>query len=218
MQKIKRGIQFIIFDLDGTLVDSKNDIIQAVNFTLRKIGVEERKSHEISSYIGTGVHDLLKKSLGGKKDLFFEKALSVFQEYFSTHYADTSILYPNVKKILNYFKDKKKVIVTNRNHQFAVLTLKALGIYKYFIDVVGGDDVECSKPNACPLNKALSKFKVKKEKAIIVGDMDLDVLAGKEAGILTCAVTYGLGKKEDIVKADPDYIIDDIIELKKVID
>ena len=92
----------------------------------------------------------------------------------------------------------------------------SLEITKFFKDIIGGDNVSCLKPSICSLDKAL-KYNKNSERSIIVGDMDLDILSGKKAGILTCAVTYGIGKKKDILKAEPDYIIDDIGELKDII-
>lgn len=210
-------IDLIIFDLDGTLVDSRDDIANAVNFTLKKIGLKEKSISEISSYIGTGVEGLIRKSLGNKEEVLLKKALSAFEEYYKKHSTDNSVLYPNVKEILEYFKGKKKVIVTNRNYEFALLTLKTLGIYDYFEDIVGGDDIGCMKPSSCPLDMSMHRLSANKEEAIIVGDMDLDIVAGKRAGIITCGVTYGIGKKEDIIKAKPDFIIDDIMNLKNLI-
>jgi len=212
-----RYIEFIIFDLDGTLVDSRKDIVNAVNFTLKNIGLKEKTMQEISSYIGTGVEDLIGKSLGGNKGNLFNKALSVFEEYYSNHSTDSSILYPNVREVLEYFKNKRKVIATNRKREFALLTLKTLGINDYFEDIIGGDDTACMKPSSCPLDRTINKFRINKDKAIIVGDMHLDVLAGKEAGILTCGVTYGIGKREDIIESMPDFIIDNLLDLKEII-
>lgn len=210
-------VDFILFDLDGTLVDSKKDIAKAVNFTLKEIGFKEKSDSEISSYIGRGVGNLISKSTGTKQDVFLKRALSIFEEYHRKHCTDNSVLYPNVKKILEYFKDKKKIIVTNRNYDLALPVLKTLGIYNYFEDIIGGDDIGCMKPSSCPLDKTIYRFDISKEKAIMVGDMDIDVLAGKRAGIITCAVTYGIGKKKDIVKTKPDFIINDIIKLKNII-
>ncbi len=207
----------IIFDLDGTLVDSRKDIANAVNFTLRKLSLKEKSLEEITSYIGRGVSDLIQKSLEKKNHVHLEKALSIFEKYYKEHSSDESILYPGVKEVLEYFKDKKKAIVTNRNYEFAVITLKALGIYDFFSSITGGDDIGCAKPNSCPLDKAIYHLAINKDRSIIVGDMDIDVLAGKASGIATCAVTYGIGKKEDIEKTKPDYIIDNISELKKII-
>ena len=130
---------------------------------------------------------------------------------------DNSVLYPYVQKVLEHFKDKKKIIITNRNYEFAVLALKATNISDYFDDIIGGDDIGCVKPSACPLDRAMHRLDINKEKTIIVGDMDIDILTGKSAGITTCAVTYGIGRKEDILKAKPDFIIDDIAKLREIV-
>ena len=107
-------------------------------------------------------------------------------------------------------------VVTNRKKEMALITLKSVGIVEYFEDVIGGDDESCMKPSACSLNGVL-KFSEDKKRIIIVGDMDLDIAAGEKAGILTCGVTYGIGKKSDILEADPDYIIADLAELKSIV-
>lgn len=206
-----------MFDLDGTLVDSREDIVNAVNFTLKAVGLQGKSKQKISSYIGQGVEDLIRRSLGNKKEALLKRVLFVFEKYYRKHSTDRSILYPGVEEVLEYFKDKRKIIVTNRNYEFALLTLKALGVYDYFEDIVGGDDIGCMKPSSCPLDRAIYGLDINKEKAIIVGDMYIDILAGKKAGIITCGVTYGIGKKEDIIKVKPDFIIDQIIELKDII-
>lgn len=210
-------INLIIFDLDGTLVESRQDIADAVNFTLRELGLKEKGLDEISSYIGTGVEDLIQKSLGGKDGSLLEKGISVFTEYYKKHFLDTTHLYPDTKETMEYYKAKRKVIVTNRKYEFAVDILKGLDIYDYFEDVIGGDNLGCMKPSSCPLHKMMRKFKIDKDKTIIVGDMDIDILAGKKSGIMTCAATYGIGAKEDILKAKPDYVINRLSELKGII-
>ena len=209
-------VELIIFDLDGTLVDSKEAIAKGINFALKKVGLKEKSVKEISSYIGIGVDHLIKESLGAEHKNLFERTKSALENY-RREFANDFVLYPGVKEMLEYFKDKRKVIITNGKHEFALLTLKELGISDYFDDILGGDDLECVKPSACPLERIVDKLDIDKERTIMVGDMHLDVLAGKNAGITTCAVTYGIGKKEDILKARPDYVIDDIVKLKKII-
>jgi len=210
-------IDTILFDLDGTLVDSRKDIVKAVNFTLGRLGLPEKPAELIVSYIGLGIRDLLRKSLGKEKGSLAEPALKIFAEYFSKHCVDESRLYPHVKEILDYFRDKRKVVVTNRGRESAEITLKKLGIGDYFQEIFGGDDENCVKPSSCPLDRVAFQLGFDKNKTIMVGDMDIDILAGKNFGVLTCWVAYGLGKKEDVEKIGPDYIIDDIIELKDVI-
>ncbi|MFH0731663.1 MAG: HAD-IA family hydrolase [Candidatus Omnitrophota bacterium] len=212
-----KSVDLIIFDLDGTLVDSKKDIVSAVNFTLKSLGLREKSEGQIAAFIGTGVNDLIRKSLGKKAPVLMDKAVLVFEEYFTKHSTDNSALYPNTKETLKYFSDKRKAVVTNRKSKFAKIALKALGISSYFEDILGGDDSACMKPSSCPLNKTMLKLNVNKEKTIIVGDMPVDIQAGKEAGIATCGVTYGIGKRQDIIKAKPDFVIDDIIKLKNII-
>jgi phosphoglycolate phosphatase len=167
--------------------------------------------------MGPGVKYLIEKSLGEENWPLLNKALDIFGNYFNKHSADKTKLYPNVKEILEYLRDKKNYVLTNRRGKMAEITLKKFDILKYFKDVIGGDREDCLKPSPCPLNKALKYFENKRDKSMIVGDMDVDINTGKNAGIITCAVTYGVGKREDIIRARPDYIIDDLIELKEII-
>jgi HAD superfamily hydrolase (TIGR01549 family) len=212
-----KNIDAIFFDLDGTLVDSREDIVTAVNYTLKEAGVPEKSYEEIISYVGTGVKDLIIKSLGSEYGMLVDRCVEIFTEYFGEHYADKSKLYPNVKEVLEFYKKKKMIVVTNRRTEMTEGTLKKFGIEQYFKKIIGGDDDNCLKPSSCPIEKALSDVANSDEEYLMVGDMDLDVKAGKEAGIYTCAVTYGIGDKADLEKADPDYLIDDMIKLKDLI-
>lgn len=209
-----KQVDSIIFDLDGTLVDSKEDIIKAVNHTLSFLGLKKKTFNQIVSYIGRGLNDLLKKSIGPEYKDVFAKGRKFFEQYYKTHSTDSTELYPSVRDVLEYYKDKKLFIVTNRRTEMAETTLKFFDIYKYFKAVIGDDGRGCLKPSTCPLLKVVDGFNLNNQKAVMVGDMDIDVLAGKNINITTCAVTYGIGKREDLLKARPDFIINDIIELK----
>lgn len=211
------AIDVIFFDVDGTLVDSRVDIANAVNYTLRKLGAAERPDEEIISYVGTGMKDLVRKSLGDENAHLEDKCLDILSRYYVKHSTDRSTLYPHVKETLEYFKGKRKYVVTNRYEAFADVTLKGLGIRKYFELIIGGDDENCLKPSACVLDNALTDLKIDKKKTLIVGDMAIDINTGKNSGIKTCWVTYGLGKRKDVAPLEPDFIIDDMLELKKIV-
>jgi len=213
-----RAIDAVFFDVDGTLVDARKDIANAMNFTLRKLNLKERPEELIVSYIGTGVKDLARKCLGPYDEALTDKAIDIFSHYYIKHATDDSRLYPHVKEILEFLKDKNNYIITNRYAEFADVTLKGFGIRDYFKDIIGGDDEKCLKPSACVLDRFFAKSKVDKARSIIVGDMTIDILTGKNSGILTCWVTYGLGKGEDARPLKPDYVIDDLIELKGIIE
>jgi HAD superfamily hydrolase (TIGR01549 family) len=213
-----RNVNIIVFDLDGTLVDAREDIVAAVKHTLEKTGKEEKSFEQIVSYIGTGAKDLIRQSLSEEDDEeLVREALGYYLGYFSEHYADKSTLYPHVKETLGYFREKKLAVLTNRKGELAQKTLKKFSIDKYFEKIKGADDDICLKPATCAINDILSQTSVKKDKAIIVGDMDIDIKAGKEAGILTCGVTYGIGSQKDLKKADPEYLIDDLFQLSSLI-
>jgi phosphoglycolate phosphatase len=207
----------LLFDIDGTLVDSRQDITTSVNLMLKDLGLEELGFDEVVSFIGSGLGSLITRSMGPGNEPFFEKAVERFEYHYSRHITDTSTLYPGTKSVLEHFKDRKMYVITNRNKDLADMSLKHLKIRDYFLDVFGGDEKEQIKPSPYSINRVLDLTGLDKNKSIIIGDMDVDILAGKNAGIKTCAVTYGLGTREDLSKANPDYMIDSLLELENII-
>lgn len=210
-------IDVIYFDIDGTLINANKDIVNAVNYTRSKFGLPPKPFGEIVSYIGTGVGDLVAKSIGCDKGVRISDALKIFERYYLKHATDHAKLYPNVKNVLRYFRNKKKIILTNRYRRFAIAGLETFGLTDYFEEIIGGDDEKCMKPSGCVVRRSLAGFNGDRKKAIIVGDMAIDVETGKNAGIRTCFVTHGLGKLKDVKKLHPDYIIDGLSELKRLI-
>jgi len=211
------AVDAIFFDIDGTLVDDRIDIVNAMNYTLRRLGLKEKPPQLIVSYVGAGVSDLIRKSLGEDKADFTEEGVRLYGDYYIKHPADEARLYPHVKETLEYFRNKRKLILTNRYAKFAEPVLKKTGIRDYFEDVIGGDDENCLKPSACVLDSLLPRLKIDKARSIMVGDMAIDVMMGKNSGIKTCWVSYGLGRPEEVSELKPDYTIDDIAKLKKII-
>lgn len=214
---MKKRVDVIIFDLDGTLIDSKLDIIKSVNYTLKEVGLKEEDPAFIKNLIGWGTSKLIEDALGRHKDKF-DKALLIFNKYYKAHQLDTTNLYPNVKDVLEYFLNKPKAIASNKSKEFVRDTLVQLGIRNYFVKIIGGDDISCLKPSTCQIDKILHSLKIPSDKAILVGDMSIDIKTAKSANILSCGVTYGLGNKIDLENLKPDFIIDNIIDLKKIIE
>lgn len=210
-------ISLLIFDLDGTLIDSQEDIILSVNYTRRKLGLGELARERVASHIGYGVNELIRRSLGSDHERLFDTACAVFNEYYGRHAADHTRLYPHVAETLRALCAVPKLIITNKRKLLAEESIRVFGIAEYFKEVIGGDDDACRKPSGCQISDALDTYGAAPDEAMIVGDMDLDIQAGKNAGILTCAVTYGIGRREDIVKASPDYLIDDMAQLPAII-
>lgn len=210
-------IDTIFFDVDGTLLDATRDIAIAMNRALKEMGLPERTYEEIVSYIGTGVSDLVSKSIGSGDEALVAKGVRLYGEYYTKHPADHAVIYPHVKETLEYFKDKKKYVLTNRYSWLADEALKAVGLRHFFLDVIGGDDEMCIKPSPCVLDRLEKKYKFDRKRTLIVGDMAVDVETGKNSDVAVCWVTYGLGKREEVERLKPEYVIDDMSGLRKIV-
>jgi phosphoglycolate phosphatase len=164
-------IDTIIFDIDGTLVDSRRDIVRAVNLTLRRLGLEEKPAEFIISHIGSSTENLMRPMLREQWSALLGDAVGIFRDYFVEHCADESALYPNVREMLGCLAHKGKFVVTNRNSTFAKKTLEKLGIYDCFLDISGADDEMHMKPSTYPIDRLSTRFGFSRSRAIIVGDM-----------------------------------------------
>ena len=189
-----------------------------MNHALSSLGFKALSREEIVAHVGNGVKDLVRNSMGAAADEeTVRKGADLNWRHFMAHAVDETVLYPNAREILEYLKHKRKLILTNRYKDFAEATLKGLGIIHYFEEIIGGDDESCLKPCAGILDRVVSTEKIDRTRALIVGDMDVDILTGKNAGVRTCWVTHGLGRIEQVKPLKPDYVIENLIELKEII-
>ncbi len=214
----KIHVKTVVFDLDGTLVDSQEDIIITVNHMLRELGMDVKSADVIRSYIGSGRRQLILDALGDRALPATERrGTEIFREYYAAHMMDHSRLYPGVIEVLDYLRDKKLGILTNKNRELTIKTLEHFSLVARFAHVKGGDNERCMKPDSCPLTDVLSVMDSSPETTLMVGDSDIDVKTGKMAGAHTCGVTYGIGSPEKLKAAEPDFVIDDIRVLKDLI-
>ena len=208
-------IQLIIYDLDGTLIDSRRDIAEAVNGTLRELGLEDLPVERVSTFVGSGVKNLIEQALketGGKAGAL-ERSIKLFRRLYGEHLLDHTRLYPAVRKVLEFFKDRKQAVITNKPEDFSHKILRGLGIDSYFFRVLGGDGGFPKKPAPEPLLEIVQSAGVSIEKAVLVGDSATDVETGRNAGVKTLAVTYGFGSRLEIERAKPNLILNDLMEL-----
>jgi len=211
---MKKEIDLVMFDLDGTLAATGRDLANSVNYIRLHLKLEPLDDGLVYSHVGRGVEHLLRMSLPENYQDRFKEIMELFLKHYEAHLLDTTVLYPHVKETLDYFKDKKRVVVSNKLHRLTMGVLRGLGIDICFDMILGGDSVSQKKPDPGPLHQVLARLQVEPRRALIIGDGDADVEAGKRAGVYTCGVTYGLGKKEELVAARPDFLIDDLRELK----
>lgn len=213
-------IKLIIFDLDGTLVDSSIDITNAINYAIKPYGIQPLTVQETISLVGEGITRLMEKLIKShesevrsniNKDILVER----FLEHYSSHLIDNTTVYPMVRETLGKLNGYKKAVVSNKREALSLRILNDLGILKYLDLVVGSDTTSEKKPSPVPVFAVLSKLDVKPEEAVIVGDSNLDIEAGKAAGIKTVAVSYGY-RPIELLK-DADVIINKIDELINIL-
>ncbi|MCB0471775.1 MAG: HAD-IA family hydrolase [Flavobacteriaceae bacterium] len=213
-----KNIALIIFDLDGTLVNSQYDLGDGVNFALKKLGKPLIPQTEVPKMLGSGIRKLLEFSMGNFSEQEMTKALDLFMSYYSANYTNKTTYYPEVPGVLQYFAGLKKAVYSNKFHPFTVDILKTLAIDHYF-EVIQGitPDGFPPKPDPAGMHLISEKLKIKPENILMVGDSTHDIEAGKRAGTLTCAVTYGYRPLAVLREAGPDFMIDNLDELKLLI-
>lgn len=214
--------ELLLFDLDGTLIDSAPDLALSVNFMLRSINYKEFSPDIIDTWVGNGAQTLVKRALSGSKDIdesidndFFEKALSIFLDYYKDNCCVATTPYPNVKSTLEALqsKDYRMLIVTNKPFDFIEPILQKLGLLEFFEAYIGGDSLETKKPSPEPLLYLCEKSKVNIGNTLMIGDSKNDILAAKAANIESIAVSYGYNYGEDIRIYEPNVTIDDFSDI-----
>jgi len=210
-----KKIDLLIFDLDGTLIDSKQDIAEGVNFARKALGLEPLPLEEVVQAIGDGVQALIDRVLGSEREHLKEKALQHFREYYGKHLLDHTRPQPEVPDVLQHFRAKSKAILTNKSSQFTLPILERLGLQSLFGWIECGDNPEEKKPHPGGVKRILKHFKTDPEKAVLVGDSPVDVQTGKAAGIATCIVLDGYASERAIRQSNPDWIFPSIGKLKE---
>ena len=208
-----KPIRLLIFDLDGTLVNTLEDITHSVNFTLGRLGRPLLQLDTVRQYVGDGMEMLLTRSLGGHAGLL-EEAKGIYTNHQSRNLVVSSRLYPGVRETLEHFRSLPLAVVTNKTLEFSEPLLEQLGIRPYFGMIIGADAGLPLKPAPDAFLSIMRNLAVPKEHTVVVGDGTTDIRAGKAAGITTCAVTYGFRSEEELRRAGPDHIIHDFSELK----
>jgi len=214
-------IKLLIFDLDGTLIDSRLDLVHSVNAMLKHLGRPELPGDVIASYIGDGAPMLVRRALGDPRDEGVVKAgLEHFLAYYRVHKLDHTHVYDGIKAMLTVIRNSNGI-----SRQMAVLTNKpvipsraiveALGLGEFFIHVYGGNSFSTKKPDPHGAQTILRETKTHPEETLMVGDSSVDVITGRNANLWTCGVTYGFAP-HTLCEAPPDVTVDSPHELAEL--
>ena len=212
------GIQLVVFDLDGTLADTKKDLALSVNAMREHMGFGPLPLEVITSYVGQGVTVLVKRTLRDKApDGDVEKGLAFFLDYYGRHLLDNTVAYPGVREALGELGNRKLAILTNKPTSFSREIIAGLGLGHYFFEIYGGDSFPLKKPHPMGVKTLMSRVAMPAEKTLMVGDSDTDVVTGRNAGVWTCGVTYGFGP-EALKEAGPDLLLENLRDLPPILD
>jgi phosphoglycolate phosphatase len=217
MESKPLSIELLILDFDGTLTNSIPPAVNAIQAMIAELGFPFKTKEEINQHVGYGEAPLVSGSIGTREPGLLKTAMEVYFKHYLREGIKTAPLYPHVKEFLEYFKNKVMIIVSNKRDEFIRMILDRHQLTAYFTEILGGDTALCLKPDPCVILDLLKKYKVSPRQALFIGDMTIDVETGKNAGIHTCAVTYGFDPKAKLEKAKPDFLIGDLLELSKLI-
>jgi phosphoglycolate phosphatase len=209
-------INLILFDLDGTLVDTIKDITQALNYALDSLNLGKITVEDTTKLVGEGLTRLIEKTLGDERMHLKDIVSKNFLKYYHEHLVDYSNAYPRVRETLEILGNYKKAVISNKREYLSIKLLEQLDLLKFFELVVGSDTTTEKKPSALPVLYVLTKLKIKPEESLMVGDSNYDIEAAARARVRTVAVSYGYGEKQYLSAAD--YIIERFSDLPAVLD
>lgn len=216
---MKNNFQLVIFDIDGTLVDTLDDIRDSANKVIRHFGLKKASKEKIKYAVGSGVDNFFSNLGVGVRDI--KKAKKLFTESYLINMTNKSKLYPRMLYILKELKKRKIIlyVVSNKPQIFSEKLLNMLKIKKYFKKIIGinSEEKKRLKPSAFYIKKILLKEKVRPAEALIVGDSRTDILAAKNSKISSCAVLYGFRTFEELKKYNPDFFIKKPVDILNII-
>jgi phosphoglycolate phosphatase len=208
-------MDLLIFDLDGTLIDSRLDLANAVNATRSHLGLSPLANERVYTYVGNGAPVLIRRALGEQaSEPEIERALAFFMEYYGQHDLDHTTLYPGVAEALDRLRDagKRMAVVTNKPASMTRHIVEGLGVRGHFFQAYGGDSFPRKKPDPMAVEALLREAAVDRVRAMMVGDSSVDVLTARNAGIFCCGVTWGF-QPESLADPAPDMLVDRMEQL-----
>ncbi len=204
-------IKLVIFDLDGTLIDSRLDLIQSVNATLRHLSRPELPGDLIASFVGDGAPMLVRRALGDPSEALLREAIEFFLAYYRQHKLDHTTVYDGIHAALDAIAAltprRTLAVLSNKPVAPSRAICEDLGLKPFFAQVYGGNSFPTKKPDPQGALALLEETGSRPEEAMIVGDSAIDILTGRNANLWTCGVTYGFAP-HTLATAPPDVLVD----------
>jgi phosphoglycolate phosphatase len=215
-------VTLMLFDLDGTLIDSKTDLTNSINLMLADVGRPPLDEATVGSFVGDGVRVLTYRCLTATDanhqppdEQLHAKGIELMHSHYADEMFRTTQLYLGVAETLSFFRDKRKAVVTSKEVRFTKIILDHFEIAQHFDAIVGGDTTPARKPDPRPVIEALRMLSGSAADAVMIGDSENDINAGRRAGTRTCAVTFGFRTAEQLRQSEPDVLIDQFDQLRE---
>ena len=215
-------VNLMLFDLDGTLIDSGADLASSINLMLADLDRPALTRAKIGSFVGDGVRVLVHRSLTATHpnlqppdEALHTKGIALMHNHYADEMFKTTRLYPGVAQTLAAFDNRRKAVVTSKEVRFTKLILERFDIAGYFDAIVGGDTTPARKPDPGPVLEAMRQLDGSARQSVMIGDSENDVIAGKRAGTYTCAVSYGFRSADELSETEPDVLIERFEQLKE---
>ncbi len=199
--------RLIVYDLDGTLVDTREDIAQAVNHMLGELDRPPMATPAIARYVGLGLEQLIRGCLATDDAGLIERGMRLYRAHYTVHLVDRSALYPGVRDALEHFAARRQAVLTNKPNPFSRMILEALGVAGYFVDIVGGNSHFPKKPDPEAMRDLMARVAVSPDETLLVGDSPIDVETGRRARVFTVGVAQGFAEDEALEAAGPNALV-----------
>jgi phosphoglycolate phosphatase len=208
--------KLILYDLDGTLADTRQDIINSVRYALQILKGPDLTDDEIKNCVGTGLHALIRQAFRTTDEKTADRGSKLYREHYKKHMLDHTKLYPGALEFLEHFKDRKQAVITNKPNPFSSQILEALGVAHFFIAILAGDNGLPFKPDPAAIRHLIEETKVTEAEVIFVGDSPIDIQSARNAGVEIVTLSHGFASEAALREAGPDHIVRDFAELLRL--
>ncbi len=208
-------VSLFLFDFDGVVADTAEDLADAVAETQIHYGMEPMATEEILSFVGFGASFLIRSSMAGLEEEKLDEALAYYRAYYKEHAVVKTTLYPGVRETLQRIRAAGGVscIISNKPEPITRKMVVELDIAEYFLEVIGPESLKHMKPDPEGLVDCMKKAGRGPKETIMIGDSYTDIQAGRAAGTLTCGVLYGIGDRQKLLDEQADFYVDNLIHL-----